>query len=282
MKEDRPSRTAEWVAFLRGLATLEPDAIAPDPVAVRLVGQPWQRLLEAFERRPGAALGITRVADRLTGGRGRHLALRTRAIDDEVVAAVAAGARQLVLLGAGLDARAYRLDALADVTVYEVDHPATQGWKRAHIEGLAPKAKAVHHVAVDFEKDDWRAKLVDAGFDAGAKAVFIWEGVTMYLTSEAIEQTLASIGRGARGVPGTRLLVTYRTPHRGAPNRAVSVLVRLVGEPFTTEFTPDDVRRLVAPHGLRVLADTGDEEWAARYLGKHLAASVERLAVCER
>jgi methyltransferase (TIGR00027 family) len=279
MKEARPSRTAEWVAFLRGLGTLEERPIAPDPLAVRLVGEPFRQALELLGRSPRAVQRLIGLADRFSGGRGHLLPLRTRAIDDEVAAAVDAGAKQLVILGAGLDARAYRLDSLAGVAVYEVDHPATQGWKRARVSGMSPRAASVRHVSVNFERERWPDRLAAAGLDFEAKAAFIWEGVTMYLSSDAIHQTLQGIRRSG---PGTRLLMTYRTPDRSERNRAVGLLVGLAGEPFITTFSPDEARALVEAHGFHVLHDAGDEEWSAQYLKKRLAGSVARLLVCER
>jgi methyltransferase (TIGR00027 family) len=279
MKENKPSRTAEWVAFLRGLGTLEERPIAPDPIAVRLVGEPLSGALRLLEKFPRGVRRVTRLADALSGGRGRHMALRTRAIDDQVIAAVDGGATQLVLLGAGLDARADRLDALAKTAVFEVDHPATQGWKRAHVEGLSPKARSVTHVAVNFEREDWRTKLLAAGYDESQKAVFVWEGVTMYLTREAIDLTLESIRRSAAG---TRLLATYSTPRASTANRLMPLVVKLAGEPFRTNLTPAEARRLVEQHGFKFLGDDGDAEWAARYLNKSIAESLERLIACER
>jgi methyltransferase (TIGR00027 family) len=281
MKEGRPSRTAEWVAFLRGLATLEAHPIAPDPVAARLVGRPFRDVLALLDGRPRAAAAIHKVADKLSAGRGRHMALRTRAIDDEVQAAIKAGARQLVLLGAGLDARAYRLDALAESVVFEIDHPATQAYKRAQIAGLHPKARDLRHVEVNFEKDDWFQKLTAAGFDPKTKAIFVWEGVTMYLTREAIDATLESVRRAA---PGSRLAMTYKTPKTSpdAANRIMPHLVKAAGEPFRTSLGPDDARRLLEAHGFRMLEDSGDVEWNARYLGTVVDDSLERLAVAER
>src|SRR5207244_5763641 len=110
------------------------------------------------------------------------MALRTSAIDAAVRDALAAGATQLVILGAGYDGRAWRMSELAGVKVFEVDHPATQGDKRAHLAELPPATGVVTFVAVDFERESLGAALDRAGHDRSSPTCWIWEGVVMYLT----------------------------------------------------------------------------------------------------
>src|SRR4051812_10252637 len=129
MKEGRPSQTASMVAFFRALADIGITSATGfhDPVARHLLPMPWSQLFalakRGAERRPlhPALVGAQQGSD--------LLALRTLAIDAHFREALSLGARQLVILGAGLDGRAYRLRELADVRVFEVDHPATQAWK---------------------------------------------------------------------------------------------------------------------------------------------------------
>ena len=107
--------------------------------------------------------------------------------------AVAKGVRQYVVLGAGLDTFAYR-NPFAYLRVFEVDHPATQAWKRDQLQagGIAiPDGFAF--VAVDFEKQTLNAELAAAGFTTSQPAFFSWLGVTPYLTREAFEGTLRFI-----------------------------------------------------------------------------------------
>jgi methyltransferase (TIGR00027 family) len=272
-----PSKTATWVAFLRGLAALEPKAIVRDTAAKALVPPPYSTVLGLVAHSKYAAVGLGNLADRLTKGRGRHMALRTRAIDDEVAAAVRAGSRQLVLLGAGLDGRAYRLDTLGDVTVFEVDHPATQRVKIERAAQLGRTAREVRYVGVDFEKQSWLDRLVENGFDRAVMTTFIWEGVTMYLTQDAIDATLQSVKKTA---PRSRLLVTYSTSTRGPRAvRFMDQIVKAAGEPFKSRFTQEQFEELLAAHGLRLLGDEGDVEWTKKYLGRETRTSLERLAV---
>ena len=107
----------------------------------------------------------------------------------------------------GYDTRAWRLPALAGGRVFEVDHPATQAAKRAVVSRLGLAGARVTYVPVDFERDDLAARLAGAGFDRTAPAGFVWEGVTNYLTEEAIDATLAVITGLAQA--GGLLVVTY-------------------------------------------------------------------------
>ena len=135
-------------------------------------------------------------------------ALRTRGIDDVVRETVAqTDARQVILLGAGLDARALRMkeELLPGVVWYEVDHPLTQAAKRAKLEGCAAGVRFVAH---DFcTCDDLCAKLAAAGFDPTAKSIVVWEGVMMYLPARAIEASVATLARVC--APGSVLVCHY-------------------------------------------------------------------------
>ncbi|GAB3882263.1 hypothetical protein GCM10029964_039750 [Kibdelosporangium lantanae] len=185
--------------------------------------------------------------------------VRTRVIDDAVVAAQP---EQCVLLGAGYDTRAHRLPALASVRVFEVDHPRTQEAKRRVVGGLGVAQQHVTYVPVDFERDDLATELTDAGFATDKPTVFVWEGVTNYLTPEAVDSTLATVRRLA---PGT-LIVTYvdeRALQPGSPFPEAERWVRAVakvGEPWTFGLHPDEVPDFMAARGFRVTKDVSTLE----------------------
>ena len=201
------------------------------------------------------------------------MALRTRAIDDAVEDAVRKGARQVVLLGAGLDARAWRMDALRTCTVFEVDHPSTQAYKRQSVEGLTSAARRVTFVDVDFETQKLDVRLREAGLHTETPSVFVWEGVTMYLSGDAIDATLSAVARVA--APGSRLVMTYHSGQHIAP---LAMAVRIVREPFVTTFGPAEASSRLSAHGFHVTTDESDPEWSQRYLGVPTAFAVERLA----
>src|SRR5262249_19247804 len=200
--------------------------------------------------------------------------------DDAWREAHAAGARQLVLLGAGLDGRAFRLDDIGDAAVIEVDHPSTQRVKRERTRGLVARAQRHAYVPVDFERDDLAGALGTAGLSRDAPTFSIWEGVTPYLTRRAQEATLAAIARSS--ARRSRLAMTYIEP--GGQSERVGFLAGLIGEPFIGLMSRDAAAALLAGAGFTVREDTGVPDWARRY-SRHpdRAANAlrERIAVAE-
>lgn len=129
--------------------------------------------------------------------------------------------------------------------VFEVDHPATRAWKQRRLAGLGVAVPGnLAFVPVDFERQGFGPALEEAGCTFQEPAVFSWLGVTMYLTPDAIDQTLSSIARGAAG---TRVVLTYDQPDRVLDNHAVRVTSAMrsiaagFGEPFVTLFTRDEI-----------------------------------------
>lgn len=287
MREGIPSFTAGFVSFARAVASSRPmsspplrddaaRALLPWPVAALVPrGSPARRWLGQTVFR-AASMGLV-----------DHLALRSAAIDDAVEDAVAVGVRQLVILGAGLDARAYRLDALRDVTVYEVDHPASQRYKRGRLAGLRPVTKSLRHVAVDFAVDDLDACLARAGHDVNAPTCWVFEGVTMYLPVAATRATLDVVAR--RSAEGSRVAMTYMRPPRyllPRPARAaVDAAMAVLGEPLDAMFSPDDIAAMLRAVGFVVREDSCNTDWSARHGASAITATVfraERLVVADR
>jgi methyltransferase (TIGR00027 family) len=167
------------------------------------------------------------------------------------------GKSQYVILGAGLDSFAYRSELADRVRVFEVDHPATQQWKRQLLAdaGIAMPDTAIF-VPVDFETDSLAELLIDNGFDPSQPALVSWLGVTMYLTREAIGQTLAVVGGFA---PGTEVIVDYMIPAelRDEAGQAYVDLLGPVtaerGEPWLTFLGPDDMSALLEERGFEVI-----------------------------
>ncbi|MBI2395136.1 MAG: class I SAM-dependent methyltransferase [Deltaproteobacteria bacterium] len=280
MREGRPSTTAAWVAAWRGISGRAARPVVHDPIAEHLVPGGYASILRLAGRYPGVMAQVHRFADAVSLGRSRHLALRTRAIDDGTHAAIEGGARQLVIVGAGLDARAWRLPSLRDTVVWEVDHPSTQAWKRARVAELPPIARDVRFVASDFERDDMRERLAAAGHDPTAPTVFVWEGVTMYLSSAAIDLVLR--GLHVCAAAGSTLLATYFEPRSSPLARTLSMVLRGVSEPVRSRFSPDEIAGQLDRHAFEVIEDAGDPEWSRRYLSIAQPWSLERLVTARR
>src|SRR5580700_5663028 len=180
MQPGEPSRTARAAAFHRAAhQVLEQGRIFADPLALRILNKDADTIaLEAEQRSSGRRMRI-------------FIAARTRFAEDALAAACERGVRQLVVLGAGLDTYAYR-GALRDrLRIFEVDHPATQEWKRRRLEeaGIA-LPDCLTFAPIDFERETLAGGLAGAGFDAAQQTFFTWLGVVPYLTEEAVWSTL--------------------------------------------------------------------------------------------
>jgi len=219
-----------------------------DPTARELLPES-ARIRVARATGPTPPKGLRENVDRgYLRKQSSFMALRTAAIDDSIRHVAA---RQLVILGAGLDGRAWRLPELSDSVVFEVDHPDTQRDKRARVGSLTPTAREVRFIAVDFARDSLEEALANTGHDANEPTMWVWEGVVMYLTPADAEATLAVIER--RSAPRSGLSITYTAP---APVlHLVGLLVRALGEPLRSAYTPEQMAELLRRHSFRALED---------------------------
>jgi methyltransferase (TIGR00027 family) len=157
------------------------------------------------------------------------------------------------------------------VRVFEVDHSASQSWKQDRLLDLG--IEVPHNLVfapVDFERETLREGLTGAGFDFGRAAVFSWVGVTMYLTLDAIEATLATISECR---PGSRVALTYNQPHHMLDEvsrqvtRTFQAIATELGEPFVSFFVPGEIEALVRNHGFDHIAHFGPEEARSAWFG---------------
>ncbi|WP_416382340.1 class I SAM-dependent methyltransferase [Nocardia transvalensis] len=251
----KPSWTAEFTAAQRAAETVHPHdrRLLDDRYSHRFVRDPALRMMLSH---PLIARGAIYCLDRLVGGLQAHTVLRVRYVDDAYRAAVAAGVRQSVLLGAGFDTTSLRT-ADATTRIFEVDAPSTQKAKRARFEQLFPQHRPpLTWVACDFQKDDLRERLLANGLDPGVPSLIVWTGVTTYLPVDAIRATMHDLA--AVCAPGSRLVLDYidpdvitgTTPWRGA--RWLSRIVARLGEPFRSGFTSAELDALLGSCGFRL------------------------------
>jgi methyltransferase (TIGR00027 family) len=154
---------------------------------------------------------------------------------------------QFVILGAGFDTRAYRLPKDTPVRSFEIDTPKTQAIKRQMLKQAGVDSTGVTFVTADFEKEDWLARLVDAGFDPGSPTLFLWEGVILYLDRDAVESTLRKIASLARGsVVAFDYFTTEPLRSQALYWRYGRAMTRAAGEPITfgVDSTPPSRERL--------------------------------------
>ena len=252
-----------------------PPLVLDDPLALQLAGEPGADLLERARGLLGAD-GVLSFS--------RWVCARSRVTEDLVDSSIAEGIGQYVILGAGLDSFGYRRRDLEDrLRVFEVDHPASQQWKRERLRqvGISPPRNLVF-TPVDFETQTLESGLRAAGFDFTAAAVFGWLGVTMYLTQEAIRATLQFVASCASG---TRIAFTYNRPTSdvdAASARVTNTLADLIGqngEPFVTVFTPEEIEELMSALGYVDIVHFGPDEAVRAFFGHRSDA---RIAAAQR
>jgi methyltransferase (TIGR00027 family) len=166
---------------------------------------------------------------------------------DAVVDRYLASITQFVILGAGFDTRAFRLPKGAHIRSFEVDTPKTQAVKRESLAKAGIDATGVTFVAADFEKENWLTRLVEAGFDPGKPALFLWEGVMIYLEKEAVEATLRTIAGTAKGsVVAFDYFTTEPLVSRSLYWRYGRAMTKAAGEPlkFGIDSTPPSRERV--------------------------------------
>ena len=257
-----PSRTAVLTAVARAVHREEPRPwVLDDYLALGLAGPEGLALRERLRAELPAPFVVAF---------SRWVYVRARFAEDVVERAAAGGVGQYVILGAGLDSFAYRRRDLLDrLRVFEVDHPATQRWKRRRLAELGAGIPAsLVFAPVDFERQTLRQGLEQAGFDFGQLAVFSWVGVTMYLTLDAICATLATMA-GCRA--GSRVVLTYNQPPAVLGGTTAQVAAAFagiaaeMGEPFVSRFLPGQIDQLLREHGFGEIADFGPDEARAGY-----------------
>jgi methyltransferase (TIGR00027 family) len=260
VQRDRPSLTA-WRVALRRAAhqLLDEPQVLQDPHALAIVG-------------PRDAGGILAARHRYQRRPDRHLraflVARSAFAEERLAIAVGRGVRQYVVLGAGLDTFAYR-NPHAGLTVFEVDHPVTQAWKRRRLaEGAIALPHTLRFIASDFEQQTLAEALQQGGFRADQPAFFSWLGVSMYLTRLAVTKTLsyvAALPAPSGIVFDYALPPSALSPVKSLVYRAMLRRVAAVGEPWRTFLTPAPLAAELRALNFTELLDLGPEEINARY-----------------
>jgi methyltransferase (TIGR00027 family) len=264
------------------------DRIVDDLFAREFLSQPFCSIAD-LSRFSGLGAAVRWYIDRRWPGSRASGVARTRWIDDHLIAALHDAISQVAILGAGYDTRAYRVPGMECVRVFEVDHPNTSALKQERVrkfhDGLPSH---VSFVAVDFNHGSLHDALKQAGFDSNQKTLFIWEGVTNYLTETAVSATLKFIGSAA---PGSQVVFTYvhqdvlHYPGKFDGGLRLKRMLKRLEEKWTFGFDPSDLPAYLAGRGLRLIADVSSVDYRATYMGKkgrHLKGyEFYRVAVAE-
>jgi methyltransferase (TIGR00027 family) len=254
VREGEPSRTAWGAAVHRAVHPLLDDPVLfNDPLALRILGVDREAVLA--EAAPRSRLRL-------------FVALRHRTADDTLAAAYLRGTRQCVVLGAGLDTIAYR-NRHADLRVFEVDHPATQEWKRQRLaaENIAIPS-SVTYAAVDFNTQTLADGLRAANFQADQPAFFSWLGVTMYLEPQTVLDTLRLIHtmHAENGIVFDYAVQRHLLNTMGKLIfDAITSRVAKAGEPFRGLFVPSELNAAISQIGYRHIEDLDSPAINGRY-----------------
>ncbi|MDN4983212.1 class I SAM-dependent methyltransferase [Bradyrhizobium arachidis] len=260
MRDGQPSQTARGAAAYRAIhQKLEGGAIFKDPLALKILDEETAAVLDEIA-----------ANDSLRPWR-LFIAARSRFSEDVLSDCITSGARQVVVLGAGLDTFSLR-NPYADLGVrtFEVDYAGTQTWKRDRMRaaGLAEPPSLVF-APVDFERESLAEGLTRAGFNLDEPAFFQWLGVVPYLTKDAVSSTLKFISK----VPQTAVVFDYAEPFRNYPaERRADVMATAAraaarGEPWLSFFDPIELLQLLQGEGFSVIEDLGLPEIAERFYG---------------
>ena len=285
----KPSVSALEVTAYRAIGAKHPDPAIRngDTLAARFLGKDERdilakaksdivlKALEMDTESGWASLGVRR-------GFAQAVHVRTRHIDAMFEEGLASGANQVVVLGAGLDSRAYRFSTrLGGARVFEVDFPPTQEYKKNRVKEILGSLPAhVRYVPIDFTKDDLKTVLRSAGDDPSKKTFFIWEGVTFYIPESAVDATLRfvanSSGRGSRIVFDYFLASTLKAPH--APLKDVMNRLEAVKEPIIFGLPDDDPEGFITRRGLSIVSNLHMRDIRPRYLPQAELQAVPELA----
>jgi methyltransferase (TIGR00027 family) len=270
MRFNKSSQTAQFVCLMRAMANICPELTEfSDPLAKYFLTWMWsfwlfltRLLMKLF---PNRSSSFPNWLQRF----GIHMQFRTVVIDKALKDALPF--EQLVILGAGLDSRAWRMKTeLKNVQIYEVDFPSTQEWKREKVKEMIrsersfsdEEEKRIHFVPVDFTKDKLEDCLEKHGYSRQKKTFWIWEGVTMYLEEENVKRTLKLISELSSG--GGTIALTYLDKENGVV--PASRFLSRIGEPFLSAYEPNEIEAIGKSFGdWQTLKNEGDEDWNKTY-----------------
>ncbi|RJP91512.1 MAG: SAM-dependent methyltransferase [Desulfobacteraceae bacterium] len=269
MKKNRHSKTAVSAAVVRALHTaFESPVVFDDPYAGSLAGPVWQKLSGL---RLCYWIGTRMIYSGLDPIR-RQIVARARYAEDRLEASAASGVSQYVIIGAGFDSFALRRKDLSDgrLSVFELDHPASQQAKKARLRKLGLALPEKHEfVEIDFEKEGVGDALAHSSYSRKHPAFFSWLGTVHYLTPQAVINTLNAIA--ACACAGSELVLDYSGAGglAGAADEKMEKKLKRYtarrGEPMLSTFEPQQFRQIVSQAGFHLLENVSPEEQSRRY-----------------
>lgn len=260
---------AELIALHRVAESAFPEGkrICYDPYAIYFVDQ---ETVEYARKNPEKAKEMREHYERLFPGLANSIRARVRYFDDFVKASIDEGLQQLVILGAGYDTRAYRIEGMNKIKVFEVDHPATQIAKIGKIEKIfGGLPEHIVYVSVDFESDDLGLKLLEKGYDKSQKTLFVMEGLVMYIPPKAVDETLLFIAKNSG--KGSAIIFDYYPQStvdgtsESESARNIKEYVANLGEPLQFGIEKEMVETFLKERGFSQIHNVASEDYKREY-----------------
>jgi methyltransferase (TIGR00027 family) len=287
----KASSTGYGPAVMRAMENLLPEdkRLFEDPYSEKFL-PPFWRFWVILTRSPKILNSLIKIREKLTPGVIGGLICRTRYIDDVLTNAIKEGFKTVVNLGSGMDTRAFRISGIENIQYFELDFTELQKVKRAYIDkkigGPPPNASLV---PVDFNSQDIGEELKKAGYTLSSKTLFIWEGVTQYISKEAVDNTIKYVAQAAAG---SRIVFTYvlesfiNGSHIPDGLNSLYKLTLNKKKPlWFCGFDPAEMHEYLSEHSLHLIEDVGTEEYLERYIkpkGRDLTVmEIERTALAE-
>jgi len=287
----KQSSTGYGPAVMRAMENLLPEdkRLFEDPYSEKLLSPLW-KFWVILARSPKMLNLLIKWREKLTPGIIGGLTCRTRYIDDVLNNAIKEGVETVVNLGAGMDTRAFRIPGIENIQYFELDFPELQKAKRAYIDKRIGELPAnVSLVPVDFNSQELGEELKKAGYTLSSKTLFIWEGVTQYISKEAVDNTLKYVAQAATG---SRIVFTYvlKSFINGSYipdglNSLYKLVLKKKNPLWFCGFEPAEMSEYLSKYSLYLIEDVGHEEYLERYIkpkGRDLTVmEIERAVLAE-
>ena len=285
------SSTAYGAAFLRAVENLLPEDIRlfDDPYSEKIM-PPIFKLFVIIMRPPRIWNFLMNMMEKSSPGVIGGILCRTCYIDDVVTNAIKEGVGTVVNLGAGMDTRAFRIPGVENIQYFELDHPELLKFKRSIInKKLGELPSNLSLVPIDFNNQELGKELKKAGYDLSAKTLFIWEGVTQYISKEAIDNTIKYV---AQAYTGSKVVFTYVLESfingscvPDGLNSLYKSYLKKKNPLWHCGFEPAKIHEYLSKYSLSLIEDVGSEEFIERYIrlkGRDLTVmEIERTVLAE-
>ncbi len=271
MKAEKTSRTAQYMAFFRALETQRDinDRLFSDPYAVHFLDSKL-RLATRLSKYAIVSKYISNKINKKIPGAFSSGIARTKYIDELLKTAISNGAEQVIILGAGFDTRAVRLDFFKTIPVIEIDHPNTSNFKaEIYKNRIGQIPENVRFLQIDFNKQSLDQLAIEHNLDFSKPTAVIWEGVTNYLTEETVKNTFSFISKFAKN---SYVIFTYvdkdilDKPESFLGGKKLLDDLEKLEEHWTFGFQPQELPHYLNQFDIQLLEDLGADEYRQKFL----------------